>query len=108
MISRHWTAVAKPGQAEAYLAHLRAETFPQLAAIAGFVRAEVMSRRVPGGTEFRVLTTWDSIDAIRAFAGARADAAVVPPAVQAMMASYDSDVAHFEVVSRYEPTKPGG
>lgn len=107
MISRHWTAVARPGQAGAYLEHLKAETYPQLARIPGFVRASVLSRSVPGGTEFRVVTVWDSLDAIRGFAGPRIDAAVVPPVVQQMMATYDSEVVHYEVRDQYEPRRAG-
>jgi heme-degrading monooxygenase HmoA len=103
MISRHWKGTARPGQAAAYLEHLRSETFPQLAAIPGFVRASVMSRPHAEGTEFQVVTVWESLDAIRAFAGPRVEAAVVPPAVQAMMATYDAEVAHYEVQAEHLP-----
>jgi heme-degrading monooxygenase HmoA len=98
--------MAKPGEADVYLAHLKAETFPQLSGIPGFVRASVLSRVVPGGTEFRVVTEWESLDAIQAFSGPRVEAAVVPSVVQQMMARYDSDVVHYEVRHRYEPGKP--
>ena len=103
MVSRHWKAVARPGQTDAYLAHLRAETFPQLAAIPGFVRASVLSRDREAGTELQVVTLWESLDAIRAFAGPHIEAAVVPPAVQAMMVTYDREVAHYEVRAEFEP-----
>jgi heme-degrading monooxygenase HmoA len=102
MISRHWTAVAKPGQAEAYRRHLVNDTFPQLANIPGFLRASVLSRSVPGGTEFRVVTEWESLEAIRAFAGSSVEAAVVPPLVQELMARYDSVVVHYEVQEQYD------
>src|SRR5918995_2096603 len=104
MISRHWTAVAKPGQADAYRRHLLRETFPQLATIPGFMRAAVLSRSVPGGTEFRIVTEWESLEAIRAFAGSRVEAAVVPPQVQELMASYDSEVVHYEIRDQYDPS----
>ena len=45
-----------------------------------------------------MITQWRSMDAIRAFAGADAEAAVVPPHAQAMMVSYDARVRHYEVV----------
>ena len=90
--------VARPGQAESYVSHLRTVTFPQLAAIPGFVRAAILRREVEGGTEFRIVTEWESLDAIRAFAGQDPEVAVVPAVVQAMMASYDRRAAHYAIL----------
>lgn len=101
MISRLWTGVARPGQAESYVNHLRADTFPQLSAIPGFVRASVLRREVDGGTEFKIITEWESLTAIRAFAGRDPEVAVVPRVVQAMMAHYDTRVVHYEIVDTY-------
>lgn len=103
MISRHWTAVAKPENADAYRRHLATETFPRLAHMPGFLRASVLIRSVPHGTEFRVVTEWESLDAIRAFAGSEVEAAVVPPLVQNLMVTYDPRVVHYEIVDRYGP-----
>jgi heme-degrading monooxygenase HmoA len=103
MISRHWKGIASPGQAERYVAHLRGEVFPKLAAIPGFVRATILRRAVEGGIEFQVVTVWESLSAIRAFAGQNPEAAVVPPAVQAMMSDYDRHVAHYEIADTYTP-----
>jgi heme-degrading monooxygenase HmoA len=101
MISRHWKGVAKLGHAEAYLRHLRSETFSRLAGLPGFVEASVLRREVDGGTEFLVVTVWDSMKAVEAFAGPDVDVAVVPAAVQAMLSSYDERVRHFEMVDRF-------
>jgi antibiotic biosynthesis monooxygenase (ABM) superfamily enzyme len=106
MISRHWTAIARPGQAERYVEHLRREIWPMLGAIPGFVRATVLRREVADGTEFRVVTEWESLAAIRAFAGADAEVAVVPPVVQAMMVRFDRQVGHYEVADTYAPGGP--
>jgi heme-degrading monooxygenase HmoA len=103
VISRHWTGVAKPERAEAYRRHLVTETFPQLSRIPGFLRASVLSRSVQRGTEFRVVTEWKSLDAIRAFAGRHVETAVVPAVVQQWMASYDSEVVHYELQERWPP-----
>jgi hypothetical protein len=42
---------------------------------------------------------WESMEAIRQFAGEPEDLAVVPPAAQAMMVEYDPKVTHYEVVN---------
>jgi heme-degrading monooxygenase HmoA len=101
VISRHWTGVARPGQAERYVSHLRTETLPQLSAIPGFVRAAILRREVDGGTEFRIVTEWESLAAIRAFAGRDPEVAVVPPVVQAMMVRYDARAVHYDLVNAY-------
>ena len=77
--------------------HLKLETFPQLADLPGFVRATILRRIVPAGTEFQVVTLWQSLGAIEAFAGRDVGVAVVPQSVQAMMLSYDHSVSHYEV-----------
>ena len=98
MISRHWSAVVHRERAADYIAHLQSETFPKLRTIAGFVDATINRRDSTEGVEFIVITRWQSMDAIRAFAGADAEAAVVPPKAQAMMRSFDARVRHYEVI----------
>ena len=70
MISRHWKGIAKREQANDYIAHLKRDTFPKLASLEGFVQARILRRDVPSGTEFQVVSVWDSLQAIQAFAGA--------------------------------------
>jgi heme-degrading monooxygenase HmoA len=98
MISRHWRGITKRGEAENYLAHLRQHTFPQLERIDGFRGASILKREVTKGTEFLIVTKWESSEAIRRFAGASLNSAVVPPEAQAMMIEYDKEVVHYEVV----------
>ena len=99
MISRQWRGLAKPGHADAYVEHLRTQTFPALRRLAGFKGASILRRDVAAGVEFLVITEWESVEAIRAFAGANVDDAVVPPEVDAMMIEYDRRVRHYEVVA---------
>jgi hypothetical protein len=61
--------------------------------------AEPLRRELAAGTEFQVVTLWDSLSSIEAFAGVDVDAAVVPPEVQAMMVNYDRSVAHYEIIN---------
>jgi heme-degrading monooxygenase HmoA len=99
VISRQWRGLSKPECADAYVAHLRTETFPALRTIPGFSSATILRRRTHAGVEFLIVTQWTSIDAIREFAGAEAEAAVVPQEVQDMMIEYDRSVRHYEVVA---------
>jgi heme-degrading monooxygenase HmoA len=99
MIARHWTGVAHPAYAAAYLEHLQSATFPAIRRLPGFVSASILRRTVPDGVEFLIATTWQSLDAIRAFAGDDTEAAVVPDNVQRMMIRYDHRVRHFDIVA---------
>jgi heme-degrading monooxygenase HmoA len=98
MISRHWKGIAKPEEADTYIEHLKADTFPKLSKINGFISASILRRTVEQGTEFLIITVWESIEAIENFAGAKADVAVVPESVQTMMIEYDRIVSHYEIV----------
>ncbi len=98
MTSRQWRGVASREHAAAYVQHLRAATLPSLRRLPGFVDASILRREVPEGVEFLIVTRWASLDAIRAFAGANVEAAVVPEAVAAMMVDYDRIVRHYEVL----------
>jgi heme-degrading monooxygenase HmoA len=52
--------------------------------------------------EFVVLTLWESMDAVRKFAGPKPEKAVVEPDARAALTDFDELVAHFEVVHRSE------
>jgi heme-degrading monooxygenase HmoA len=99
VISRQWRGVAKAEQADAYIEHLRDETFPAIRGLAGFVSASILRRAVPEGVEFVVVTEWTSLDSIRAFAGDDVELAVVPPKVRDMMLDYDRRVRHYDVAT---------
>jgi heme-degrading monooxygenase HmoA/catechol 2,3-dioxygenase-like lactoylglutathione lyase family enzyme len=105
VISRHWRGTTKPGQEQAYIDHLKTDTFPKISAIPGFVSASILKRDGAGGCEFEIVTVWQSRTAIEAFAGQDIDAAVVPEAAQAMLAEFDQRVRHFEIADTV--TSPG-
>ena len=60
MISRHWRGRTKRGQDQAYIAPLKADTFPTISAIPGFVSASILKRDGPDGSEFEMVTVWQS------------------------------------------------
>jgi len=98
VISRQWRGLCKPEHAQAYVEHLQGETFPAIRKISGFLSASILRRQTYDGVEFLIVTQWESIESIRVFAGAEAEAAVVSAKVQKMMVEYDHVVRHFEIV----------
>jgi heme-degrading monooxygenase HmoA len=98
MIARMWRGSAYPDKAEEYVKHLQMSVLPELQQIDGFQGLDLMRQDTAESVEFVVLTFWESMDAIRAFAGENAEAAVVAPAAQPLFREYDPTVKHFEVV----------
>lgn len=99
-IVRSWVGFTTKEHVAAYLAHLREDTIPHLQALPGFEGVQVLQRTTAGGEQFRVQTTWQSMDSIRAFAGDDLEVAVVPPAAAALLQQFDAHVEHYEVVIR--------
>lgn len=99
MISRQWRGLARAEFAEAYVDHLRSETFPAIRKIPGFSGASILRRDLPAGVEFLIVTNWASIESILAFAGSNPENAVVPQKVREMMIEFDPVVQHYEVVN---------
>lgn len=98
MISRQWRGLAKADLADAYVEHLRMETFPAIRKLPGFVSASILRRVVPEGVEFLIVTQWASLESIRGFAGSNPEVAVVPEKVRKMMIEFDQVVRHYDVV----------
>ena len=98
MISRHWTGVAKKEKANQYILHLQNETFKQIQMMPGFISARILQRELSDGIEFLIITEWESIAAIKQFAGDDPGLAVVPQSVKDMMIRHDKKVRHYEII----------
>ena len=104
MIARIWHGWATGENAGRYEAHLRAEILPAIHRIEGYAGAYLLRRETDGESEFVTVTLWESLDAVREFAGADHEAAVVPAEARALLDSFDERSAHYEVLA--EPEKP--
>jgi heme-degrading monooxygenase HmoA len=71
---------------------------PALKSIPGHAGAMVLRREDGNEIEFAVLTMWESMDAVRQFAGAHPDIAVVEPDAQRVLSSFDETVRHFDLI----------
>jgi uncharacterized protein YciI/heme-degrading monooxygenase HmoA len=103
-ILRMWKARSTVDKADEYVRHATNKVFPALRAIEGHRGAYLLRRAVDGAIEFVVLTLWDSMEAVRKFAGVDPEKAVVEPEARAVLTSFDDSVLHFEVVHRPEGT----
>ena len=98
MIVRAFHATATAEGADAYHQHFTRSVLPALQRIDGYRGAYLLRRDRDSHVELQVLTLWDSLGAISRFAGTDLEHAVVEPAAQAVLASYDPTVTHHTVV----------
>lgn len=106
MIVRLWRGTASRENAPAYRHHFSATVAPQLRALPGHCGAWLLQRDGGHGVELLAMTLWDSLEAIRSFAGADAEAAVVEPAARAVLADAAPRARHYQVVHQ-EPAMSG-
>jgi len=98
MIVRAWSARATPEGAVSYRRHFQNQVMPALKTISGQRGALLLSRVDDADTELVVLTFWESMDAVRTFAGTEATTAVVAPEAGRVLKDFDREVRMFEVV----------
>jgi heme-degrading monooxygenase HmoA len=98
MIIREWRGRTRPSNADAYPRHFREKVVPELRKVPGFVGAHLSRRQLGDQIEFLVLTRWQSMDAIRGFAGADTEKAVVEPGAIAALVEFDNAVHHYVVI----------
>jgi heme-degrading monooxygenase HmoA len=105
MIKRIWRGWTNTGNADAYEALLKAEIFPGIAAkhMAGYRGIELFRRTLPDGdVEFVTIMTFDSLDAVRAFAGEDYETAYVPASARQVLARFDARAAHYDVRKAFD------
>lgn len=103
MIARIWSAQTTPAHAPAYAAHLQHRVLPELRGLEGYAGALLLEREAPEGVEVLVITWWRSLAAIRNFAGADLERAVVADEARAVLKQFDRRVRHYEVVVEDAP-----
>lgn len=99
MIVRAWRGYGAAADAQAYPNHLLQSVRPKLEQLAGFKGLYLLRRRNAEEIEFLVLTMWDSMEAVHAFAGESPELAVVEPEARAALVRFDDTVQHYEVLA---------
>ena len=107
MIARIWRGVVQLDDADEYAGYIRDTGFSEYAQTSGNRGAWMLRRDQGDRTEFITLSLWDSVDAIRAFAGDDIEAAVLYPE-DARYLIDESTVTHYQVLDQVkEPSGPG-
>lgn len=99
MISRIWHGWTTPAKADAYEALLKSEIFLGIKnrQISGYRGIHLFRRNLGDEVEFITIMWFDSIEAVRAFAGEDYEVAVVPPKARELLSRFDARSQHYEV-----------
>jgi antibiotic biosynthesis monooxygenase (ABM) superfamily enzyme len=99
MIARIWHGWTKRGDAKTYEAMLRDEIFPSIAArnIKGYRGAELFINQDANEVEFVTLLRFDSMDAVKEFAGPDQNKPVIYPKAEALLTRMDERSRHYRI-----------
>jgi hypothetical protein len=99
MIARIWRGWTTPANADDYESLLKKEIFIGIQArgIAGFQKIQLFRRNIGAEVEFVTVMWFDSIEAIRTFAGDDYEVAVVPAKARALLSRFDERSQHYDV-----------
>jgi uncharacterized damage-inducible protein DinB/heme-degrading monooxygenase HmoA len=98
MIARTWDGVTDAGRGDEYVDYLRRTGVADLGATEGN-RGVYVLRRIDGDrARFRLISLWDSMDAVRRFAGDQPERARYYPEDEAFLLALEPNVDHDEVV----------
>ncbi len=104
MISRIWHGWTTRDNADAYETLLKREVFAGIRgrSISGFQSIQLFRRDLNTEVEFVTVMWFDSLDAVRIFAGEDYEAAVVPPAARVLLSRFDARSQHYEVKAKLQ------
>ena len=97
-IARIWHGRTKVDKANEYYAYLKEAGIQKIQGISGNLGVQVLRRTTKDVTEFTVISYWNSLDAIRQFAGQDIEKTHNLPRDAEFLLELEPTVAHHEVV----------
>jgi heme-degrading monooxygenase HmoA len=97
MIARHWRGWTKPEDADAYETLLRESVLPRIHTVEGHRGAFLLRNDSPQESQFIVINFFDSLEAVRSFAGTDYRIPVFEPEARRLLSRVDPFASHFDV-----------
>src|SRR5262249_53855399 len=97
MIARIWDGVREAGRADEYAEYVRRTGVGDAVATEGNRGMYVFRREKGGRAHFRVVSFWESMDAIRRFAGEQPERARYYPEDEGFLLALEPEVLHYDV-----------
>lgn len=104
MIARIWKGAVRRVDGDAYAEYMRETGVAGYTQTPGNQGAWMLRRDVDDRTEFMMFTLWDSLDAVKAFAGDDYERAVFYPEDDRFLIERDRSSTHYEVDIHVQPT----
>ena len=101
MIARIWRGITLKDKADDYLAYFRETGLKDYTATAGNRGVTVLRRDQGEHCEIMLMSLWDSMDAVRAFAGENPDRSVYYPEDDQYLLQMEPLVRHYEVYEEF-------
>jgi heme-degrading monooxygenase HmoA len=98
MIARVWRGRSAPTNADAYGAFLRRTAFPDYGGVEGNKGWILLRRDTPNAVEFAFVSFWESMDAVRRYAGPDPERPKYYPEDKAFLLELPQKADHYEVV----------
>ena len=100
MISRVWHGWTSRENADVYEDLLRTEVFVGIEgrSIRGYRGIHLLRRDVDDGVEFVTIMWFDTVEAVKEFAGEDYEQCVVPPKARETVSRFDDRSAHYQVI----------
>jgi heme-degrading monooxygenase HmoA len=95
MIARLWHGWTKAADADTYQAALLNTILPDMQRVKGYHGGHVLRKENGDETEFVVLTFWESLAAVKQFAGANFTQPVITRAASEVLTRYDQQATHY-------------
>jgi hypothetical protein len=97
MIARHWRGWTKTHNADAYEKLLKEKVLPGLKGISGYRGGYLLRRDGQEESEFVVVNMFESLDAVRQFAGPDYSVPVFEPEARKLLSRVEPIAMHYEV-----------
>lgn len=107
MIARIWRGITQKDKADDYLAYLQETGLKDYAATPGNRGVSVLRREQGEHCEIVLISFWDSMDAVRAFAGENPDKSVYYPEDEQYLLQMEPLVRHYAVAEQIMPPYDG-
>jgi heme-degrading monooxygenase HmoA len=104
LIARIWRGAVRKDDGDTYAGYMEDTGVAGYAGTPGNRGVWMLRRDVGEKTEFLMFTLWDSVDAVKAFAGEDYERAVFYPEDDRFLVERDTTTSHFQVEAQVIPT----
>ncbi len=103
MIARQWTCLCPRERRAGFLRHLERTGVAETAALPGCLGHQVLEREEPGGVRICLITYWESMEAVRAYAGEEPEQARLYEGDEAFGIEPETRALHWRVLESRIP-----